>query len=269
MKVVLGIEYLGHAYCGWQLQKHNKASIQFFIERSLSQVADEDVHVCCAGRTDKGVHAFCQVIHFETNKTRSIDSWVRGTNSYLPNDICILWGVFVDQEFHARFSATRRTYQYVVHNTAVQSAVYHQLVTWYYSHLDLSKMQAAAQNLIGQHDFSSFRAVACQAKSPIRTIDRLDIIKYDNFYVVTISANAFLYHMVRNIMGVLLDIGSGQKHLGWELEVLRAQDRTMGGVTAPATGLYLANIEYPISYGLSDYIKQVTNCWLLYPNESL
>lgn len=247
MKIALGIEYLGSSYHGWQKQQVSP-TVQDSVEVALSEVADEKIKVFCAGRTDARVHALCQVVHFETSSFREEYSWLMGVNSKLPDNIVVNWVKNVDDDFHARFSATGRTYQYILLNRKTRAGLLNGLVTWEYHMLDVDNMRKASHDLLGKHDFTSFRAIGCQAKSPIRNIRKFKLEKLNNFIVVTISANAFLYHMVRNIMGVLIDIGKGKKEVSWAAEILAAKDRTLGGVTAKPDGLYLSNIDYPKKY---------------------
>ena len=243
-KIALGVEYDGSAYNGWQRQKHGYG-VQQAVEKAISNVADHDVSVVCAGRTDTGVHALGQVIHFETSADRSERSWVLGVNANLPKDISVHWAQPVDDDFHARFSALSRRYQYIILNQFSRPAILSRRVTWQGKALDVELMSKAAEALVGEHDFSSYRAVACQAKSPVRTIHQLEVVQKDQFICINIRANAFLHHMVRNIAGVLMAIGSGEQKPQWAAEVLEYKDRRLGGVTAPPDGLYFMNVEYP------------------------
>lgn len=247
MKIAAVIEYRGSRYSGWQNQKH-ASSIQQHVETALSKIADHDVRVHCAGRTDAGVHALHQVVHFETTALRPPHAWVMGSNTYLSDDVCILWAQQVDDDFHARYSAVRRSYRYIIHNRPVRPALNPDLVTWEYQPLDADRMGRAAAGLIGEHDFSSYRAAGCQAKAPVREVHKLTVFRRGEYIVIDIAANAFLQHMVRNITGVLMAIGAGRADPGWAQQVLAARDRTRGGVTAPANGLYLARVDYPEKY---------------------
>lgn len=249
MRLALGVEYDGSAFCGWQYQDHSP-SVQAVIEEALSTVANEPIRVQCAGRTDTGVHATGQVIHFDTRVERSKRAWVYGTNANLPKEVVILWAQPVDDSFHARFSATRRRYRYVIFNREVRPTFLAYRTSWCYRPLDEKRMQLAAQYLIGEHNFNSYRAVACQAKSPVRTVSKLDITRKGELIYIDIEANAFLHHMVRNIAGVLMEIGRGEQEPEWAQEVLLHQDRTMGGITAPPFGLYLTAVDYPMEYQL-------------------
>lgn len=247
MKIALGIEYCGYGYYGWQRQTIPN-TVQEHIETALSAVADEQIEVVCAGRTDAGVHALQQVIHFDTSAERKLHGWVMGTNTKLPEDIAVTWAKRVDDDFHARFSAINRTYQYLILNRRARPAIFNGRVTWECRELDLERMRLAAKTLHGEHDFTSFRAAACQAKSPVRTVHSLQIHRLENWFLLTICANAFLHHMVRNIAGVLMMIGSGKHEIVWCEKVLLAKDRALGGVTAPPDGLYLVDVEYPAQY---------------------
>ena len=249
MKIALGIEYCGYDYYGWQRQTIPN-TIQEHVEKALSVVAAEQINITCAGRTDTGVHALQQVVHFDTNAEREPHAWMLGANTKLPADIAVTWAKQIDDDFHARFSALNRTYQYLILNRRARPAIFNGRVTWECRELDVQRMRLAANALQGQHDFTSFRASACQAKSPMRTVHSLKIHRLENWFLLTICANAFLHHMVRNIAGVLMMIGTGKQEVSWCEEVLLAKDRTAGGVTAPPHGLYLVDIEYPERYAI-------------------
>lgn len=249
MRIAAGVEYDGSAFCGWQYQDH-APSVQATVERALGKVANESVRVVCAGRTDSGVHAAGQVIHFDTSAERDAYSWIRGTNSNLPDSVRLLWTRQVDDSFHARFLARRRYYRYVIFNRTVHPAYLHRRVSWEYRPLDATLMQQAAQHLLGEHDFNAYRAVACQAKSPVRTLYQLDVQRRGQFVILDLAANAFLHHMVRNIAGVLMRIGAGEAEPDWARQVLEQRDRTLGGVTAPPDGLYFMQVDYPEEYDL-------------------
>lgn len=251
MRIAAGIEYCGSGFHGWQRQKKRR-NVQQNVEAALSTVADHPVIIHCAGRTDAGVHALHQVIHFDTSAEREIHSWVFGGNVNLPRDIGINWAIPVDEDFHARFSATARTYRYIILNRRSRPAVYNRLVTWEYQPLDEMLMAKAAMALVGEHDFTSYRAQACQAKSPVREIRKLEIARDGDIVIIEIEANAFLHHMVRNIAGVLMMIGMGKESVEWAKQVLDARDRTAGGVTAAPDGLYLIHISYPDKYPLPE-----------------
>jgi tRNA pseudouridine38-40 synthase len=250
MRYACGVEYDGSGFCGWQRQSHAR-SAQADVEAAISQVANHPLTVCCAGRTDSGVHATAQVIHFETDARRSSRSWILGTNANLPADVRLLWIREVDDGFHARFTALARSYRYVILNREVPSALMRQRATWMHGSLDEARMREGAKYLMGEQDFSSFRALACQARSPVRTIRRLDISRSGNYLYLDVEANAFLHHMVRNIAGVLMTVGRGEKSAEWVRDILEKRDRTQGGVTAPSQGLYLVGVRYPERYGIA------------------
>jgi tRNA pseudouridine38-40 synthase len=247
MRIALGIEYAGNNFAGWQIQS-NTRSVQECVETALSKVANHPVKVTCAGRTDTGVHALGQVIHADVTAQRTMHSWVFGANANLSKDISVLWAIPVDDNFHARFSALTRHYRYIILNRGTRPALLAKRVTWNYKPLEVEWMQTAANYLLGTHDFSSYRAVACQAKNPTRTISYLNVSRSNERILLDISANAFLHHMVRNIAGVLMTIGSGEQPPEWARTVLNARDRTRGGITAPADGLYLCGVDYPKPY---------------------
>lgn len=249
MKIAAGVEYCGAGFSGWQQQKHT-VGIQQYVETALSDVADHKIQVQCAGRTDAGVHALNQVIHFETSASRPGHAWIMGGNSGLPEGISILWAKQVADDFHARFSATRRSYRYVILNRPVRPGLGSGLITWEYLPLDIESMGKGAVDLVGEHDFTSFRAAGCQAKVPTRQVFELVVTRNGEYVIIDVSANAYLQHMVRNIAGVLIAIGSGKEKSGWAKQVLEAKDRTKGGVTAPAEGLYLTRVVYPEKYGI-------------------
>ena len=251
MRIALGIEYDGSAYFGWQRQLLEQ-TVQGRVERGLSVVADHTVSVVCAGRTDTGVHATGQVVHFDTEAQRDTVNWVRGANANLPHDIRVQWSAVVAADFHARFSARRRSYRYIILNRPVASALLRQRVCHEYRSLDHARMQAAAQALVGEHDFTSFRAAGCQARSPRREIYRLEVTRAGECVYLDVETNAFLHHMVRCIAGVLLAIGRGERDVDWAAEVLLARDRTLSGVNAPPGGLYLVQVGYDAHHGLPD-----------------
>ncbi|HSW94442.1 MAG TPA: tRNA pseudouridine(38-40) synthase TruA [Gammaproteobacteria bacterium] len=247
MKIAAGIEYDGHDFFGWQAQK-GLPTIQGHLQDALSRVADEPIQVFCAGRTDAGVHATGQVVHFETAADRALRAWTMGANSYLPLSIAVKWAVSVDEAFHARFSALSRRYRYVIDNSPTRPAISARRVTWHPYPLDAAIMHEAAQSLIGEQDFSSFRSSECESKTPMRNIHFIRVTRSGNFIVIDIQANAFLHHMVRNIAGVLLKVGGGLQKPRWIKDVLYARDRRMAAETASPTGLYLCEVKYPESY---------------------
>ena len=249
MRIAMGVEYDGQRFCGWQRQDGVR-TVQATVEQALSRVADEPVEVVCAGRTDSGVHAYEQVIHFDTRAVRSMRSWVLGGNANLPFDVSLLWAAEVDETFHARFSALSRRYRYVILNRWVRPGLLRSRATWVHAPLDVEAMRRAARHLLGEHDFSSFRALACQAKSPVRTVHALDIQQDGEYIYLDVQANAFLHHMVRNMAGVLITIGKKERDPDWAREILKRRDRTRGGVTAPADGLYFTHVQYPERFDL-------------------
>lgn len=249
MRIALGIEYDGSRFSGWQRQTH-AVGVQQVLEEALSSVADHPVKVVCAGRTDAGVHATAQVVHFDTEAERSPRAWVLGATCKLPPEVCVTWAQPVTEAFHARFSATGRRYRYVILNRPVRPALLHGRVCWEYGPLDDTRMAAAAVCLRGDHDFSSFRAQGCQARHPRREIYSLDIWRQGEFIYLDVAANAFLHHMVRNIAGTLMAVGRGERPAEWVSEVLAARDRSVAGVTASATGLYLVQVQYPERFGV-------------------
>ncbi len=252
MKIALGIEYDGSAYCGWQIQK-DAVTVEGRLTEAVSRVADHPVKLHCAGRTDTGVHACAQVAHFETDARRPPHAWILGVNVNLPAAISVLWAQVVDDDFHARFSATGRVYRYLILNRPARPALLSRQLTWQHQLLDERRMQEAARHLLGEHDFSAYRASGCQARSPVREVRRLRVSRQGERVMIEIEANAFLHHMVRNIAGVLMSVGMGRQRPAWAGEVLATRDRTLGGVTAPADGLYLVGVRYPRHFGLPDY----------------
>ena len=249
MRIALGIEYDGSEFSGWQRQE-GRPTVQVSIERALSSVADGTITVQCAGRTDAGVHASYQVVHFDSYADRSERSWILGANVNLPPQVGVLWARTVPESFHARFSATSRAYDYLICNRKTKPALWHGKVSWECRALDVQRMADAATFWLGEHDFSSFRARGCQAKHPVRTIRRFEVVAADGFIKLSVEANAFLQHMVRNFAGVLMEIGMGKREPAWAQEVLEMRDRECGGVTAPPEGLYLTAVHYPATFGL-------------------
>ena len=252
-RVAARIEYHGGDYHGWQSQPHlGVATVQETLELALLSVAGVSISTTCAGRTDTGVHGFSQIIHFDDLAGRSIKAWVLGTNRHLPDNVRVHWATSVSSDFHARFSATERRYRYVICNTPTKSAALNGLVTWYRHTLDLDLMNQACKALQGEQDFSAFRAASCQAKTPHRRINRCYVERHGRLVVVDISANAFLHHMVRTIVGSLLAVGAGLRTVEWFENVLARRDRTLAAETAPADGLYLTAVSYPPEFELPD-----------------
>ena len=251
MKYAVCVEYDGTPYCGWQKLSHSP-SVQEEVEKALSKVANHSVDIVCAGRTDSGVHGIGQVIHFESESLRNDKAWLLGGNTNLPSAIGLRWIRAVEPDFHARFSALERNYRYIVLNRKMRPSLLHNRVTWYHQVLDEVKMQRAADILIGEYDFSSFRASGCQARHAIREIKNINISRKGDYIYIDICANAFLHHMVRNIVGSLFEVGSGAKPAEWFSELLLAKDRTQAGITASACGLYFVNVRYPKKYKLPE-----------------
>lgn len=251
MRVAMGVEYDGSSFHGWQLQD-NVDTVQMRIEQAISRVADHPVRVHCAGRTDAGVHGLGQVIHFDTAAQRPMRSWILGTNVNLPAQINVTWAQQVAESFHARFSARNRRYRYLILNRMTRSAIWRDRTVWVHRPLDTQRMQQASRHLIGTHDYSSYRALGCQAKSPVRTITKLWIERDNDRITIDMAADGFLHHMVRNIAGVLIAIGGGDRPVDWSREVLEYRDRTLGGVTAPPQGLYLVDVGYPEEFDLPE-----------------
>jgi tRNA pseudouridine38-40 synthase len=255
MRVALGIEYDGTAYVGWQSQKSG-TGVQAVVEEAISKVADEPIKVTCAGRTDSGVHASAQVVHFDTAAARKDRGWMLGINSHLPEDVNTNWARTVDEDFHARFSATSRTYRYLVLNRLARSGLYSRRAWWIYEPLDEKLMRDGAIALKGKHDFSAFRAAGCQASTPIREIQDIQLERNGEWLLLTITANAFLQHMVRNVMGTLVAIGKGDRPVEWLTEVLQGRNRQESGIAAPPCGLTLIGVQYPQQFDIPNGQEQ-------------
>jgi len=249
MRIALGIEYDGTDFSGWQRLSHGR-SVQSAVEDALSFVANESIEVVCAGRTDAGVHARCQVVHFDTNAQRSERGWTLGTNSRLPSSVAVLWAKPVAEEFHARFGARARCYRYLILNRPVRPALEARHVAWERVPLDAAVMHLAAQALVGEHDFTAFRTIACQARTPTRSVHAITVTREANGIAIDIQANAFLHHMVRNIVGSLLPIGRGEQPPDWLAQLLAGRDRSVAGPTAVAQGLTFLRPLYPADCGL-------------------
>lgn len=249
MRIAMGIEYHGTQYHGWQKQA-GLSTVQETLEHALSIIANSPIETFCAGRTDKAVHATGQVVHFDTQAERDDRAWMLGANVNLPPDIRVQWVKQIDEDFHARFSATKRRYHYWVYNMPMASAILYQRVTWHIQHLNENLMQEAANYLVGEHDFTSFRGRDCQADSPVRTIYEAKVSRHNQFVLLDICANGFLHHMVRNIMGVLLKAGNAKIPTQRTKELLLQRDRKLAEMTAPPDGLYLTEITYPEHYAV-------------------
>jgi tRNA pseudouridine38-40 synthase len=244
-----GVEYLGTAYGGWQAQAHVK-SVQGEVESALGRIADHPIRVICAGRTDAGVHAAQQVVHFESDAPRPPQAWILGCNSVLPPDVSLRWVQPVVDTFDARRSASFRHYRYVIHNHRARSALLMNRAAWWPQTLDAAAMHRAAQALLGENDFSAFRSAQCQSHTPMRFMRSIDLFRRDDFVVMDICANAFLHHMVRNIIGALVEVGWRRQPETWIAQLLAGRDRTRAGVNAPPEGLTFIGPEYPAAFGL-------------------
>ena len=249
MRIALGLEYDGSRFLGWQTQPEG-GTVQDALEAALAAIDGEPLSVTCAGRTDRGVHAREQVVHFDTNAVRPLTAWVRGVNAVLPESVAVLWAKAVEANFHARYSATARTYRYVLLNRQVRPALASRYVGWFHRELDVAAMREAASGLLGEHDFSAFRSSECQAKTPRRTLRRIEIERRGERIDFIFTANAFLHHMVRNLVGTLVYVGKGKHAPHWAREVLESRDRNRAAPTFAAEGLYLEAIEYAPAWGL-------------------
>ena len=257
MRIALGIEYDGTAYNGWQRQRTGDG-VQAHVEKALSRVANEPVEIVCAGRTDTGVHATGQVVHFDTQSERSERGWLLGANTNMPDDIAVTWAQPVADDFHARFSALTRSYRYVILNSLVRSALNRHRAWWVYQPLDSECMHTAAQAIVGKHDFSAFRAAGCQASTATREILSIAVFREGDKIFLDVTANAFLQHMVRNITGTLVEIGIGERSVESMAEILLSKDRKLGGVAAPPHGLTLVNVQYPDEFQLPKKVNMPT-----------
>jgi len=248
-RIALGIEYDGAAFHGWQSQPHGN-TVQDALEQALAEVAGTRIRLTCAGRTDAGVHALAQVAHFDSPVARPDQAWVRGTNAHLPEAIAVRWAQPVAVEFHARFAARSRSYRYLLNNHAVRPALNHGRVGWYHRLLDAEAMRQAAQRLLGEQDFSAFRAAECQARSPLKTLYQANVVRQGDLLVFDFRASAFLQHMVRNIVGALVYVGKGKHPPEWISELLAGRNRTLAAPTIAPAGLYFAGVEYPPQFRL-------------------
>ena len=250
-RIALGIEYDGAQHYGWQRQRE-VPSVQEHLEKALSTVANTPIEVQCAGRTDAGVHATGQVVHFDCDAVRPLKAWTMGVNANLPSSVAVKCCVHVSDDFNARFSATGRRYRYVIYNHKMRPAILEQGITHIHRPLNEQLMHEAAQALLGEQDFSAFRAALCQSKTPFRNVTNVTVSRHGAFVVVDISANAFLHHMVRNIVGSLVEIGSGHQPVDWIATLLAGRDRTLSAATAKPNGLYLVKVDYPDAFGLPE-----------------
>ncbi len=253
-RLAVGLEYDGARFAGWQLQP-GLATIQDHVQRALGSVANHPVEATCAGRTDAAVHAFGQVAHFDTTAERPMRGWVLGTNGELPPEIAVTWAVGVDAGFHARHSALARSYRYCILQRATRPALLRERAWWVRSPLDATAMHEAAQQLVGEHDFSAFRAAECQSKTTHRRVDSIGVTAAGPLVTIDITANAFLHHMVRNIVGTLLPVGTGERGAASVAEALASRDRARAGITAPAHGLYLLGVQYPPALGIPELVR--------------
>ncbi|MBB1440295.1 tRNA pseudouridine(38-40) synthase TruA [Shewanella sp. SG41-4] len=249
MRVALGVEYDGSGFCGWQRQLEVD-SVQAQVEKALSYVANEPITVLCAGRTDTGVHGTGQVVHFDTDVQRPMTAWTQGVNANLPDSVAIRWAKEVDDSFHARYSATARRYRYVIYNHKLRPGILSAGVSHYHGDIDETLMHQAAQLFVGEHDFTSFRALHCQSKTPFRNVHQVNVTRQGMYVMVDIQANAFLHHMVRNIVGSLLQIGLGNQPKEWITELFALKNRKLAAPTAKPNGLYLVDVTYPEQYQL-------------------
>lgn len=249
MRVAIGVEYAGNAFEGWQSQQHGR-TVQDALEHAIAQIAGHPVRLHCAGRTDTGVHATIQVAHFDTFAQRPISSWIRGVNSRLAGPVSVRWALEVDDTFHARFLASARRYRYFLFNSPVRPALLAGRVGWFHPPLELEPMMAAIGVLAGRHDFSAFRAAGCQAKSPVKFMHEARVQRDGEYFIFDFYANAFLHHMVRNLVGALVYVGKGHHSPEWLGEVLKKGDRSLAAPTFPADGLYLCGVDYPDRWSL-------------------
>jgi tRNA pseudouridine38-40 synthase len=256
MRIALGVSYDGSPFEGWQSQP-SRNTVQDVLERALGGIAGEAVRVSAAGRTDTGVHALAQVVHFDTAVARPDGAWVRGTNAALPDAVAVQWACRVDEAFHARFSATARSYVYLLYNHPVRPAVFAGRTGWFHDPLDVDAMRTAAQHLLGEHDFSAFRSSECQAKSPVKTLERIAVNCNGPYVTFELTASAFLHHMVRNIVGCLVYVGKGRHQPPWLAEVLAARERARAAPTFPPHGLYLSGVRYDARWQLPGFSTMI------------
>jgi tRNA pseudouridine38-40 synthase len=251
MRIALGLEYCGVGFCGWQSQPQG-CGVQDALEAAVSAIAGERTSVTAAGRTDTGVHAALQVVHFDATANRPLTAWVRGVNSHLPSGVAVMWAREVRDDFHARFAAIQRGYRYVLLNHPVRPGLNNGLIGWHHRPLDVAAMNIAAAQLIGQHDFSAFRAAECQARSPVKELRLANIARRGDYLLCDFRADGFLHHMVRNLMGCLVQVGAGVQPPAWMLDMMESRDRTLAAPTFDAAGLYLTHIRYPAVFDLPE-----------------
>lgn len=251
MRIALGVEYQGGAYKGWQRQAE-VPSVQKHVEDALANILQHEVKITCAGRTDAGVSATGQVVHFDTAAVRPLKAYERGVNTLMPPDIAITWAKPTSDDFHARFSAVARRYRYLIYNAPLRPGILQSGLTHCYQPLDAELMHLAAQCVVGEHDFTSFRASLCQAKSPVRTVKNISVVRQGRYVIVDIQANAFLHHMVRNIVGSLMIIGQRLEPIEWMAHILQQRDRKQAGAMAKPNGLYLVKVIYPDVFELPE-----------------
>ena len=257
MRVALAVEYDGTPYCGWQSQT-SQCGVQDFLEKAIQDIAEHAVRIHAAGRTDTGVHGLAQIVHFDTDTTRPDSAWVRGVNAFLPESIRVLWAKVVDEEFHARFSAQQRRYQYLLVNAAVAPAINATKAGWYHLPLNINAMQLAIAHLQGEHDFSAFRASECQAKSPVKNLQIATVVQHGEYIIFEFAANAFLQHQVRNMVGALIYVGNGKYAPEFIQQLLAQKDRTLSPPTFSPNGLYLAGVQYDKKFDLPNTQRSLT-----------
>ena len=255
-RIALGLEYDGSRFCGWQTQA-DACAVQDVLQVALSQIAGESLTVASAGRTDAGVHALAQVVHFDTQVQRPESAWVRGVNALLPTSVAVRWARQVTPDFHARFSAQARSYRYLLLNRPTRPGLATSRVGWFHAPLDLESMKQGARLLIGEHDFSAFRAAECQAKTPVRNLMLLDIQRREEMLIFELRANAFLHHMVRNIVGTLVYVGKGKHPAKWVTEILQSRERKFAAPTFAPDGLYLSAVEYAAQWEIPSTAQTV------------
>jgi len=260
MRIALAVEYDGSPFCGWQIQPHCH-SVQAELEQALTRIADEPINVSCSGRTDTGVHAMAQVVHFDTTAVRPQHAWTFGTNTHLNKHVAVHWASEVSDEFHARFKALNRSYQYRILNRGTRSGLHSNKLSWVNQQLDVDAMHKAAQQLLGTHDFSAFRSADCQAKHAVRDLQQLDVKRSGQLISIDVRANGFLHNMVRILSGCLIRIGKHEADDHWLLSVLEGRDRTQAGITAPAQGLCFVQPAYPPEFGIPDFRELAVDPW--------